>query len=179
MSQVHLRLVEDCGKPCSETCNCGVKPDCAGPIEQEMKHHFSELYDLCNQLEEIADALPENVDGQKLLTIARRIFPTIKTAHYFEEKRIFPHIRVEAEAESDLFHSLERLQYEHWEDESFAEEVSDGLIRFVSDTDQPSPDTLAYMLRGFFEGLRRHIAFESEHILPLLRRHELGQQPAG
>ena len=62
MSQIHLRVVDDCAKPCSETCNCGVKPNCAGPIEQEMKHHFSLLLELCNQLEGIADALPENVD---------------------------------------------------------------------------------------------------------------------
>ena len=123
MAKVHLQEVEDCSVPCSASCNCGINPDCAGPIEQEMKQHFQVLHDLCNQLEEIADALPENVDGQKMLTIARRIFPTVKTAHYFEEMRIFPHIRVEAEAESDLSHSLERLQYEHWEDESFAEEV--------------------------------------------------------
>ena len=88
-------------------------------------------------------------------------------------------VLVEAESQSNLNRSLERLKYEHWEDESFAEEVSDGLIRFVSDPDHPSPDTLAYMLRGFFEGLRRHIAFESEHILPLLRRQEPNQQPAG
>ena len=72
--------------------------------------------------------------------------------------------------------ALERLQYEHWKDESFAEEVSDGLIKFVSDSDHPSADTLAYMLRGFFEGLRRHIAFEAEHILPLLRQHELSRR---
>ena len=73
--------------------------------------------------------------------------------------------------------ALERLQYEHWKDESFAEEVSDGLIKFVSDSDHPSADTLAYMLRGFFEGLRRHIAFEVEHILlPLLRQHELSRR---
>ena len=172
MAKVHLQEVEDCSVPCSASCNCGINPDCAGPIEQEMKQHFQVLHDLCNQLEEIADALPENVDGQKLLTIARHIFPTIKTAHYFEEMRIFPHIRVEAEGESDLIHSLERLQYEHWEDESFAEELCDAMIKFVMDDQDQAAETLSYMLRGFFEGIRRHIAFESEHILPLLQRQQ-------
>ena len=172
MSRVHLRLVEDCAKPCSASCNCSIKPDCAGPIEREMKQHFSLQLELCDQLEAIADALPQTIDRQKLLIIARSIFPTLKMAHYFEEKRIFPHILVEAESQSNLNRSLERLKYEHWEDESFAEEVTDGLIKFVSDSTRPSADTLAYMLRGFFEGLRRHIAFESEYILPLLRQHE-------
>jgi hypothetical protein len=29
------------------------------------------------------------------------------------------------------------------------------------------------MLRGFFEGLRRHIAFEREHIVPLLCKRKV------
>ena len=29
-------------------------------------------------------------------------------------------------------------------------------------------EALSYMLRGFFEGLRRHIAFEVEHLMPIL-----------
>jgi len=173
MSRAHLRLVKDCSKPCTETCNCGVNPDCAGPIEQEMQQHFSMQLDLCNQLEAIADALPQKIDRQKLLIIARSILPTVKTAHRFEEDRIFPHIKLEAKEKQALNLSLERLQYEHWEDESFAEELSDGLIRFVTDCDEPSANTLGYMLRGFFEGLRRHIAFEVEYILPLLRHQEL------
>ncbi|MEP1263194.1 MAG: hemerythrin domain-containing protein [Rhizobiaceae bacterium] len=132
---------------------------------------------LCNQLEEIADALPQTIDRQKLLVIARSILPTVKTAHRFEEDRIFPHIKLEARQIKALNLSLERLQYEHWEDESYAEELSDGLIRFVTDDEEPSAITLGYMLRGFFEGMRRHIAFEVEHILPLLRQQEQAIRP--
>ncbi|NKB50936.1 MAG: hemerythrin domain-containing protein [Rhizobiaceae bacterium] len=172
MAKSHLKQMKDCSEPCTESCNCGVNHACVGPIEQEMQRHFSVQLDLCNQLEEIADALPQKVDRQKLLIIARSILPTVKTAHRFEEDRIFPHIKSEARERTALNISLERLQYEHWEDESFAEELCDGLIRFVTDSDEPSANTLGYMLRGFFEGLRRHIAFEVEHIIPLLRLHE-------
>ena len=176
MARSYLRLVVECSMPCTEDCNCGINPDCAGPIEREMQEHLLVQSQLCDQLEEIADTLPETTDHQKLLVIARSILPTVKTAHRFEEDRIFPHIKMEARDKDVLNLSLERLQYEHWEDESFAEELTDGLIRFVTENDEPSAVTLGYMLRGFFEGLRRHIAFEAEHILPLLRHQELAHQ---
>jgi hemerythrin-like domain-containing protein len=75
-----------------------------------------------------------------------------------------------ANIDADLKATVERLRYEHWEDESFADEVADALIRFVTDRASSNAETLAYMLRGFFEGLRRHIAFEREHIVPILCR---------
>ena len=173
MSLELIRPVDGCDKPCSIHCNCNVMPACAAPIEKTMQEHLSSQLGLCRQLEEIADDLPYKVDRQKLLVVARSILPTVKTAHRFEEDRIFPQIKVQAEAKEDLDHSLERLQFEHWEDESFAEEVSNSLLEFVTGDDAPSAVTLGYMLRGFFEGLRRHVAFEVEHILPLLRRSEL------
>ncbi len=67
-----------------------------------------------------------------------------------------------------LASTLERLRYEHWEDESFAEEVTEALMSFVTEPQHRNTDKLAYMLRGFFEGLRRHIAFEREHLIPML-----------
>lgn len=170
MAPVRLSPVEDCSKPCSETCNCKIMPDCAEPIEKVMQQHLAVQLHLCSQLEEIADELPENIDHQRLLVVARSILPTVKKAHEFEETRVFPHIQAEAIGCEGISTSLERLKFEHWEDESFAEELCDGLIKFVTKEADPSPDTLGYMLRGFFEGLRRHIAFEMEHILPLLRQ---------
>ena len=170
MAPVRPSLIENCPKPCSETCNCKIKPDCAGPIERVMQQHLTVQLHLCSQLEEIADELPESIDPQKLLVVARSILPTVKRAHEFEETRVFPQIQAEAIGCRAISTSLERLKFEHWEDESFAEELCDGLIKFVTMGTDPSPDTLGYMLRGFFEGLRRHIAFEMDHILPLLRQ---------
>lgn len=172
MARVQLSQIEDCSSPCSVQCNCSTKPTCAGPIEKEMQMHFEMQLDLCGKLEKIADDLPHQVDKQQLLQVARTIFPTIKNAHHFEENRIFPQIQLESLSTDALETSLERLQYEHWEDESFAEELCDAMIKFVRDDQEQAAETLSYMLRGFFEGIRRHIAFESEHILPLLQRQQ-------
>ena len=33
-----------------------------------------------------------------------------------------------------------------------------------------NPEAVGFMLRGLFETLRRHIAFEREHVLPIVGR---------
>ena len=139
-------------------------------IETELKGHLSTQLNLCDELEKIADNLPHAIDRQHVLVVAKSIIPTVKSAHQFEENQIFPMIKQDGQSGASLDQSMERLRYEHWEDESFAEELSDALVKFVSLDEEAETDTLAYMLRGFFEGLRRHIAFESEHILPVLQQ---------
>ena len=157
---------------------------------------------LCAALEAIADALPDNLDTQHTLHVARLIGPTIRRAHAFEEQTVFPLLEGHFATRPELATTLERLHFEHWEDESFAEELAEKLVDAVMRAasrrrgerpkagpaarlaaigpagapdpcgPRPEPDPLAealgYMLRGFFEGLRRHIAFEEEHLVPLL-----------
>jgi len=134
--------------------------------------HHDEQMVLCQRLEEVADELPELPDTQLCLSLARQIHPMIREAHEYEEKTLFPLLMSIENIDDRLKSTVERLRYEHWEDESFADEVADGLIRFVTDKASSNAETLAYMLRGFFEGLRRHIAFEREHIVPLLCKFE-------
>ncbi|MCI5076359.1 hemerythrin domain-containing protein [Oricola sp.] len=147
----------------------------AGNIEAVCKrmlgHHEDQLV-LCRKLEEVADELPELGDTQLCLSLARQIHPMIRDAHEYEEKTLFPLLMTIEKLDENLKSSLERLRYEHWEDESFADEVADALIRFVTDKASSNAETLAYMLRGFFEGLRRHIAFEREHIVPILCKYQ-------
>ncbi|WAP67178.1 hemerythrin domain-containing protein [Jiella pelagia] len=154
---------------------------------------------LCDSLEAIADALPNDLDAQRTLHVARSIGPSIRRAHRFEEETIFPLLKRQSDTPSEMSSTLERLHFEHWEDESFGDELSEKLIDYVraraadgrvgkpatllrSDLRpvaaarfqdsggraDPVAEALGYMLRGFFEGLRRHIAFEEEHLVPLL-----------
>lgn len=129
---------------------------------------------LCNELESIADSLPDRVNTQDCLHVARSIYPTVRRAHEFEETELFPMLKSHFEQDSQLSDALDRLHFEHWEDESFAEEVAEGLMTFVTKRERANPEVLAYMLRGFFEGLRRHIAFEQHHLCPLVERLEAG-----
>lgn len=142
-------------------------------VDQKLLEHHSLLLQLCNNLEKIADSLPEVPNVQECLVICRDIFPIVKNAHNFEEKILFPIIHDGQADTVALDQNLERLCYEHWEDESFAEEISDVFRSYIEQPKETEAEKLAYMLRGFFEGVRRHIAFETEYLLPMLKNSTL------
>ncbi len=45
-------------------------------------------------------------------------------------------------------------------------------MAFAADRDAVDVEKLGYMLRGFFTGVRRHLAFEREYILPIIEGRE-------
>ncbi|MCP4183855.1 MAG: hemerythrin domain-containing protein [Hyphomicrobiales bacterium] len=138
-----------------------------------LQSNLNAQFDLCQKLEELADKLPHDVDQQKCLTLARIISPVLKQAHDYEEYTLFPKLREWFGDNVQLMGTLERLRFEHWEDESFADELRESLVGFAGGQDSEMTKSLPYMLRGFFEGLRRHTAFEREHILPILQNTQL------
>jgi hemerythrin-like domain-containing protein len=72
---------------------------------------------------------------------------------------------------------IERLKSEHWVDEDYGEEIFLALKDFVANQNPAKAETLSWMLRGFFESMRRHIAFEHAVILPVVRK-KLGAENA-
>ena len=139
-------------------------------IRNKLLEHHEGMLNLCTKLEQIADFLPNIHDIQECLVICRDLFPIIKNAHNFEESILFPLLHDAQQDAVALDKNLERLRYEHWEDESFAEEISDVFRAYIDEPSKTEAEKLAYMLRGFFEGIRRHIAFETEYLVPLIGR---------
>lgn len=137
-------------------------------IAEQTQSHHRKQQSMCSRLEAIADALPMKIDRQECLMLARDIYPTVKAAHDFEENVLFPYLRRHADAEA-VKNGLERLRFEHWEDEAYAEELSDALGRIGRGDEVSDAEKISWMLRGFFDGVRRHMAFEAEHLLPMLR----------
>ena len=138
-------------------------------VIEELQRLHGKQSCLCEDLEILADSLPSDVDRQFCLIVARHIVPIVKQSHQFEEATLFPIFEVIADQRKELHQSLNRLQFEHWEVECFAEDLVEVLRQFCSDQKQSSLEKLPYMLRGFFEGLRRHLAFEAEYLIPLLK----------
>lgn len=128
---------------------------------------------LCDRLESLADGLPDQLDTQEALIVARQIMPVICDAHHFEETVLFNII----DNDQATSQSLERLRFEHWEDEASGGDLADALLSYAqsanSEHQNNSTDKLAYMLRGFFDNLRRHIAFEAEYIIPAIQRKKI------
>ena len=142
--------------------------------EHNALHHFRQILDdkdsFCDRLEMTADRLPDEVNAQDGLVLAQDIMPLILHAHQFEENTVYPQLLASPETPADLQVIIDRLRFEHLGDEEFAGDLCICLRRFVTNRDSANVEALAWMLRGFFEGLRRHVAFERDHILPLLER---------
>ena len=130
-------------------------------------HHARKLH-LCEELEEIADSLPDRASPQACLAVARRIVPMVREAHAFEDRKLWPVLRRLRPEDGRLEACLTRLRHEHVEDESYAEELAVVLTEWGMCVGTRGAEATGYMLRGFFGAVRRHIAFERDHIVPFL-----------
>jgi len=63
-----------------------------------------------------------------------------------------------------------RLKMEHLEDDCAAADLSEVLLAHGHGRPIENPEALGYMLRALFESMRRHIAFERDHVLPGILR---------
>lgn len=119
--------------------------------------------ELCDQLEALADSLPNNVDRLTCLIIAGRLLPLMRQAHHFEEEVLFP----VAQSQPQRRHSMTilRLKAEHLHDELSADEITEELLRIGHGDEIANPEAFGFMLRAFFENVRRHLASEREHLL--------------
>jgi hemerythrin-like domain-containing protein len=140
-------------------------------------NHLTSLDNLCRDLEMIADGLPASIDAQTSLVIAGNIVPIISSAHKFEEEHIYPILLNAVRNGTTMKVEIDRLKSEHWIDSDLGEEISLALKEYVSNQNPVKAETLSWMLRGFFESMRRHIAFEHAVILPVVRK-KLGSKNA-
>ncbi len=135
-------------------------------VAQLRKAHHDKMA-LCDRLEEIADGLPDNIDRQICATTARASEPILKKAHAYEEEILSPALIKFHHGTLDQTMIFDRLRAEHYEDRCFGEEVRDVLMSYGEGKPIQAADATGYMLRGFFESLRRHMAFEAELARPL------------
>lgn len=123
---------------------------------------------LCDRLEEIADSLPNELDRRECLLAARALGPRLVKVHRYEENQVFPLFCTRAGHAGEAREIVERLKCEHFEDEGYAAELREALRAAARRGRAENPETLGFMLRGFFGALRRHIAFERDHVLAQL-----------
>lgn len=143
-----------------------------GELRRKLQSHHAVKSSLCTALERIADKLPDEADMLICRYVAKSITPVVRRAHEFEENEFFPALRTALASNSLLQESLLKLSVEHTEDLSFAEEIEDVLTTFADDPHRVNAETLGYMLRGFFEGTRRHMEFERIAILSAIAEYE-------
>lgn len=128
----------------------------------------AEMLALCDRLEEIADSLPNEIDRRSCVLAARALGPAMVKVHRFEEQRLHPQFAARLAHSGEARETVARLKNEHFEDEGYAAELRDALRATARRGGAENPETLGFMLRGFFGALRRHIAFERDHVIALL-----------
>lgn len=118
---------------------------------------------LCDDLEAIADSLPSGIVNHDCLFAAKCLVRLIRDVHAYEEQTLFPALRQVFHSSSEFLAAVDRLTFEHLTDECYADDIAEKLIYVGSGGRDVNMEALGYMLRGFFEALRRHIAFERDH----------------
>lgn len=127
---------------------------------------YAEKIRLCDELESIADSLPYHVDKLDCIRIGSRLLPLLRESHRYEEEILFPVFERQGEVHHRRRSTVLRLKSEHLYDESAAEEICERLMWIGRGGEIDNPEALGFMLRAFFDTMRRHIAFEREFVLP-------------
>lgn len=158
------------GWSCDCVDGCAVAGSCSPSREPclHMKRVYAENIRLCDELEAIADSLPLYVDRFTCLNVASQLLPALRQSHRYEEQVLFPAFERGEESNVQIRRSVQRLRAEHIYDEGAAEEITDALMWIGRGGDIANPEALGFMLRAFFDTVRRHIAFEREHLFPTL-----------
>jgi len=159
------------GVPSSNGSACAVEHICVAgsvaPCVQLASLHDRKLR-LCSELESIADTLPQHPNLLICLLVASELVPLLAASHQFEEDRLFPAFMTGTSDPEARGLSVRRLRAEHVEDACAAQDITELLFATGHGHPIENPEAFGFMLRGFFENVRRHVAFEREHIMPIV-----------
>lgn len=123
--------------------------------------HAAQL-ELCRQLEEIADSLPDDVDAAQCQAVATMLHTTMASVDQYFRTHLSKAAACEGMVLIDLKRMTERLAQENRQDLDAAEDLADLLQAMAQNRARVPAEALGYMLRGFFQSRRRRIALEQE-----------------
>lgn len=120
---------------------------------------------LCLELEGIADALPDLPSDDRIVRICRQL-STYSLRHFPLETELF--LRLTGQSKYHAANRiLKEIRYNHAIDALHADDLAVEFKRLSGTSRALHPGELAYMLRCFFDGCRRAIAFEELALLTL------------
>ena len=157
------------GHPASKSAGNGPRVIGADPVSRIVAEHGFQL-ELCEALEFIADGLPDAVDRRLVREVIAILGHGLEAHFRAEEQLLFPLLRRRGGSDPSLIAALDQLEKEHVRDEDISAELLEELDFVATQGRARNPDMLGYMLRGFFEGQRRHIAWENSVVVPAARR---------
>jgi hypothetical protein len=141
----------------------------ADPLDLIERQHAGQE-SLCDVLEEIADCLPGKIDAALMAKAVTGLSHDLPLMQRDMNEGLFPLLHAHCLPEDRIDDILPRLQVEKTTDLSFASEIIEALGAMAGGAPVRNPNTLGYMLRGFFESYRRHLHWEKTVILPIARK---------
>jgi hemerythrin-like domain-containing protein len=145
-----------------ESCSCRSQ-DLSRILTDELELQLA----LSELLEDIADSLPHKVDANQILISSAILRHRTDLQYALRKEGLFPLLRRRGDAA--LAEACDRLEREYAEDKDYAHEILEVLEDVSWVTGSANADSVGYMLRGYFASLRRHVAWESEILLPAVK----------
>lgn len=144
----------------------GKAPAAANPLDL-FAGTVGEREMLCDQLEAIADSLPNCVDRGTVLSATRFLRHKVPAYHRDERDCLFPMLQRRAPRSFGMNQIAVMMLSCQVDDEDYAVELADMLETVVVQQPVRNADATGYMLRGFFHSYRRYLAWQRLTILPL------------
>lgn len=138
---------------------------------EALELNYLALLRLCDRLEMIADCLPV-ADACLCLATTDELEQLVDATHALEEDALFPLLVAVNRVQLDK--TIARLREEHFADSSSAREVSEILRGLAVGSPDLSADAIGYLLRSFFDAMRRHIRGELELMRLFLPQQAMG-----
>jgi hypothetical protein len=130
-----------------------------------------EKIDACGQLEQIANSLPNHVDIDQCAKLFEQLPDLLGLCDDINQRVIFP-LLLRHQSHSYFTHSTaERLVDERLMNQVYALEVSELLAQLAKAESIQNVEASGYLLRSFFETVRRSCAFDLEYIIPMTWRY--------
>ena len=123
---------------------------------------------LADLLERIADSLPDEVSRADAALAARELETRHKRHAEIEDKCVFPLLETRCDGEVTR-RAIAIARREHHDAEGRAIELSEALDALSQTGRALNAEGLGFMLRAFFDGLRRHLDWVDAAILPQAR----------
>lgn len=124
---------------------------------------------LADLLETVADSLPDNVNQASAALAASLLRDSVQRRSALEEEALFPMIEARADVNAPLQRAIMLARREYRDSTGRAIELAEELDALAETGRTANPDALGFMLRAFFDGLRRHLDWVDVAILSHVR----------
>lgn len=123
----------------------------------------SRLYEICDELEQIADQLGGQVDVQLCTSILSSLRHELPLYHR-DEETLFRLLMEREPADKVLAKCIELAISEHSTIEPYAFELAEPLDNLIARTGQRDVEAVGYLLRCYFQVYRQHLRWEDATI---------------